>query len=292
MKVLGRAVLKGHIIFLLVLFSFLCSGGGQNACAADKVVDKNHTSCVSCHRMPASEISAGNLFPEGIDPSSICLDCHHYSENHHPVNFVPRSELNSSGGEEFPLFDGEMRCLTCHRVHKDQGLAGRPKFLRGGPYTYRSEICFTCHDKDLNTRINPHRMIDEQGVIRKINGEPACLICHAEVPDETSEPARVSFKADVAFLCWRCHPPMANDGFFKGHFLAKPKKRTLEHMIKIQTEYGVRFPLEPRERVTCSTCHNPHQKGVIADGPAQAGEDAPARLRMPNGTVCSGCHDM
>jgi hypothetical protein len=85
---------------------------------------------------------------------------------------------------------------------------------------------------------------------------------------------------------------MPNDGFFKGHFLVKPKKRTLEYMMKVQTEKSVIFPLWPRDRITCSTCHNPHQKGVISYGPAQAGADAPARLRMPNGTICFGCHNM
>ena len=290
MNAKDRAVLKGLILFPVLLFFVLFLGDAQNVFAADAVVDKNHASCVSCHRIPVSEISETNLFPEGIDPSSICLDCHHYSDNHHPVNFIPQSTFNNSEGEAFPLFEGEMRCLTCHRVHKDRGLAGRARLLRGGPYKERTEICFSCHDKDLNTKIDVHYMIDAQGVIKKYNGEPVCLMCHGEVPDQTVEPVEVTFKADVAFLCWRCHPPMPNDGFFKGHYMAKPKERTLEQMIKVQTEYGVRFPLQPRDRVTCSTCHNPHQKGVIMDGPAQAGADAPARLRMPNS--CIGCHNM
>ena len=98
------------------------------------------------------KLSPANLFPEGIDPSSICLDCHHYSDNHHPVNFVPQGTFKNSEGEDFPLFDGEMRCLTCHRVHQDQGLVGRPRLLRGGPYSGRTEICFSCHDKDLNSK--------------------------------------------------------------------------------------------------------------------------------------------
>jgi hypothetical protein len=85
---------------------------------------------------------------------------------------------------------------------------------------------------------------------------------------------------------------MNNDGFFRGHFLVKPKKRTLDYMIKVQAEDGVTFPLLNRDRITCSTCHNPHQKGVIISGAARAGEDAPFKLRMPNESICFGCHNM
>ncbi|HXX56563.1 MAG TPA: cytochrome c3 family protein [Thermodesulfovibrionales bacterium] len=292
MKATGKSALRWHAIFLLFLLVFLPFLKDQNVCASDIVTDKNHASCVSCHRISPQEISGTNLFPEGVEPSSSCLDCHHYSDNHHPVNFVPKSTFMNAGRESFPLFDGEIKCLTCHKVHGEQGGTGRPMLLRGGPYASRTEICFLCHDKGFTVRVNPHRMTDEQGTIRKIDGEPICLVCHAAVPDETVSPVTVTFKADVAFLCWRCHPPMANDGFFKGHFLVKPKKRTLDYMMKVQAEDGVTFPLLNRDRITCSTCHNPHQKGVISSGPARAGEDAPFKLRMPNESICFGCHNM
>ncbi len=292
MKAARPVVLKRHFLFTSVLFSILSLIHCEDTSAYEGAIDRYHTSCVFCHRMPASEISADHLFPEGVDPSSICLDCHHYSENHHPVNFVPEKAFDGTDASDFPLFDGEIRCLTCHRVHRDDGLEGRPLFLRGGPYTYRTEICFLCHDKDLNRRVNPHRMREDSGEIREIGGQPICLMCHAAVPDQTSSPVKVAFKADVAFLCWRCHPPMANDEFFRGHFLVKPRRLTLARMKRVEQEYDVSFPLLNRDRVTCSTCHNPHQKGIIVDGPARAGEDAPFRLRMPSGTICYGCHDM
>jgi hypothetical protein len=266
--------------------------GVRPAWASGSVVDKNHASCLACHRMPESEITPANAFPEGIDPSSICLDCHHYRDNHHPVNFIPETGFPSAAEGTFPLFKREIRCLTCHKVHGTQGEIAGSKLLRGGPYTFRTEICFLCHDRDLNTKINPHRMINDRGEIRRVNGRPVCLMCHASVPDQTVEPPGMTFKADVAFLCWRCHPPMLNDGFFKGHFLVKPKEKTLEYMQRVQAEKRVSLPLQPRDRITCSTCHNPHQKGAISSESARAGEDAPHRLRMPSGSVCSGCHDM
>ena len=292
MKRIELILLTISILFSSLLTVLPSLSGGRPAWASDVAVDENHASCLACHRIPRSEISPTNTFPDGIDPSTICLDCHHYSDNHHPVNFIPESDFTSAAEENFPLFDREVKCLTCHKVHGTQGRIAKSKLLRGGPYTFRTEICFICHDKDLNTRIDPHRMINDRGEIRRVNGQSVCLMCHADVPDQATNSTEVTYKADVAFLCWRCHPPMLNDAFFKGHILVKPKKKTLEYMLAVQAENGVTFPIQPRDRITCSTCHNPHQKGIISSGPARAGEDAPHRLRMPPESVCSACHDM
>jgi predicted CXXCH cytochrome family protein len=189
------------------------------------------------------------------------------------------TELNS-----FPLFEGEIRCLTCHEAH-----GGKPKLLRGGPYSDRRGICFQCHTDQEYANLNPHKMIDGQGAVKKINGEPACLFCHTTLPDATATAENITFKADVAFLCWRCHPPMQGD-FFKSHFLVKPSRKAMRQMRKIEREMNVSFPLLNRDRITCSTCHNPHQKGVIVKGPAKAGEDEHDRLRMPPQMICYGCH--
>ncbi len=260
--------------------------------ASNMLVDANHRSCETCHRMPESLISDNNLFPPGIDPSTICLDCHHYHENHHPVNFVPQAaDPDGVSLNSFPLFNGEVRCLTCHDPHADSGKAGRPKLLRGGPYASRTEICFKCHDTDLNTRVDPHLMFDESGRIKRADGQPVCLLCHAFVPDlkKDKDKVKVTFKADIAFLCWRCHPPMGGQ-FFDNHFLVKPSAATRSHMKKASRQTGVVFPLLTRDRITCSTCHNPHQQGVMPYGPARDGADSHDRLRLPPETICSGCH--
>src|SRR5512135_658971 len=87
MNIASHVELEGHLIFILsALIMTSLSLGITTSSRADMLVDKNHASCVSCHRIQESDISRTNPFPEGIDPSSICLDCHH-AENHHPVNF-------------------------------------------------------------------------------------------------------------------------------------------------------------------------------------------------------------
>ncbi|MHB8788841.1 MAG: hypothetical protein ACYDBT_03060 [Desulfobulbaceae bacterium] len=100
----------------------------------------------------------------------------------------------------------------------------------------------------------------------------------------------VRFRADIGFLCWRCHPPMANALFQAQHLLVEPSFEMLQTLAKNETAMDVLLPLVPRNRVTCSTCHNPHQKGVIRREAATKGADAPDKLRLPSPRLCFACH--
>lgn len=138
------------------------------------------------------------------------------------------------------------------------------------------------------TAINPPHMLDRDGKVRNVKGKPVCLICHSKKPDPAVDSTEdVKFKADVGFLCWRCHPPMP-DPFFREHFLVKPSERTLREMKKTEEEQLVILPLVPRGRITCSTCHNPHQEGIILRASAAKGADARYGLRVQS--MCLACH--
>jgi predicted CXXCH cytochrome family protein len=244
-----------------------------------------HTECGSCHS--SNKPQAGSeLFGPGIDPSSLCLNCHDYAVNHHPVNFAP----DDPSGFPLPLFGGKVRCLTCHEIHGGKDHEGLRRLLRGGPYVDRREICFKCHIREEYATINPHEMVDSEGGFKRVNGKVVCLFCHEKQPDPVLDwTSTVKFRADVAFLCWRCHPPMPGP-FFDQHFLVTPTPETLKTMRETEQRLIVIFPLVPRGRITCSTCHNPHQKGVIIhEGPSK-GSDAVSKLRMPS--ICFGCHRM
>jgi predicted CXXCH cytochrome family protein len=167
---------------------------------------------------------------------------------------------------------------------------GTPKLLRGRAYNDRRRICFDCHKEDQYTDLDPHIMKDDSGNHRVVNGKPVCLTCHDVEPDPTKATANtVLFKADIGFLCWRCHPSMHGD-FFEQHFLATPSDEFLAYMNRAEIREKFTLPLVPRGRITCSTCHNPHQEGIISFGPAAAGADSSHRLRDEN--VCVGCHRM
>ncbi len=243
-----------------------------------------HSLCSACHASEKPQPGSA-LFAPGTEPSELCLNCHDYAVNHHPVDFVPPDPSRIP----FPLFDGKIRCLTCHQIHGGRDGNGTPKLLRGGPYTSdRRQICFRCHSGDEYASINPHLMLDQNRNIRMVNGKPVCLLCHSKVPKpETDYTADVRFRADVGFLCWRCHPPMP-DPFFSTHFLVRPSAKMLNDIEQAEIRDSVILPLVPHGRITCSTCHNPHQEGVIRHESAAKGADAPHKLRMT--ALCSACH--
>ena len=253
--------------------------------ASDYQIDKYHPGCVMCHRTMTSEYDISVIVAGDSEMSLICMDCHDYGENHHPVNIVPNREIYSG----FPLIDGQIKCLTCHEAHGTKQ-PSYPKMLRGAPYTDRREICFKCHDMNEKNDLNPHVMFDAEGKIRQLRNGPICLSCHTHVPDQSNPEKQVTFKADVAFLCWRCHPPMPGS-FFRGHFLVKPSSKTSRYMKKYESSSNVTLPLLNRDRITCSTCHNPHQSGVIDNAAAAAGASAYAKLRLSKKEICYGCHE-
>ncbi|MGC2062210.1 MAG: cytochrome c3 family protein [Thermodesulfovibrionales bacterium] len=243
-----------------------------------------HQVCSSCHE--ENDLKSGRTDFASVDFSSACPGCHDYKENHHPVDFRP-ADLSAF---PFPLRNGKVTCLTCHEIHGGESNEGTFRLLRGGPYSDRRTICFKCHSRDQYSAVDPHKMLDEQGKIRMINGSSVCLICHAREPnpavDWTSD---VRFKADVGFLCWRCHPPMPGI-FFTQHFLVKPTASTLQIMNEAEERLLLVLPIVPRGRITCSTCHNPHQEGVILHDGAAKGADATSKLRSPS--LCFACHRM
>ncbi|HUI45874.1 MAG TPA: hypothetical protein VL122_07850 [Nitrospirota bacterium] len=221
----------------------------------------------------------------GTDLSLKCLGCHNYAENHHPIGIVPSQPVNYP----FPLYNGKIMCTTCHI----EDHLGSVNLLREGPYVDEREFCFKCHAEGKYAEIDPHIMLDGSGNIQNVNKRPVCLFCHSVKPNPaTDRTGDVLFRADVAFLCWRCHPSMANPIFFKEHFLVTPSMEMRRFMGEQERRLQVTIPLVPRGRITCSTCHNPHQKDVILYGPSASGADAPFRLRLPADKICIVCHDV
>ncbi len=246
---------------------------------------------VSCNRQALREPAPPSVMKPslqaaeaGADPSSKCLNCHDYRENHHPIDIA----LADPEAYPFPLYNNKIECLTCH----DNDHTGSSRFLRGGPYPDHREICFKCHSRDTYAEIDPHSMTDGNGKILTVNSRPVCLVCHAVEPNPAKDrTGDVRFRADIAFLCWRCHATMANALFFEKHFLVKPSLPMIKFIERKSQEMNVTIPLVPRERITCSTCHNPHQKGVISYEPSTKGAGAPDRLRLPSPEICLVCHD-
>ncbi len=274
-----------HVRLLILLLCCLIA-----ACASLTIERERHVklTCNSCHE---GEPKKGRpALREQESPSEVCRRCHKYNSDgdHHPSN--PELEVVGDKCAEvapsFPLFLGKMECLTCHQIHtEDYYASGKKNFLRGGPYKERQDICFECHKKELYVSYNPHKeMLTTEGELNYAT----CLFCHLYPPDpKTDEAKTVKFRAAIAFLCWRCHKPMIAD-FLNKHFLKKPSARTADSMLKGGVKNEVILPLDSMGRVTCSTCHNPHQPGVMIKKWAKKGEGAPKKLR--DSDICNVCH--
>ena len=277
-----------YSFLLLTLLSASCSFqnflGLRPSSPPGDSLTKPHTVCADCHGTEQPPQGAPKV-ARGATPSTPCLACHDYKKNHHPVDFAPVNPASIP----FPLFDGKITCLTCHAIHSEAGKEGARKLLRGGSSQDRRQICIQCHMLEKYSGVDPHAMLTEGKKVREVNGQPVCLLCHSNMPDpEADLTDNVRFRADIGFLCWRCHPPMSGP-FFNTHFLVAPSEKTLDRIHTAETGSNVIMPLIPRGRITCSTCHNPHQQGVLQREAAARGADSKAKLRLPE-APCSACH--
>jgi predicted CXXCH cytochrome family protein len=275
---------KLFLATLLLLLTTSCARAPLNPSLMSPPYASPHVACGACHGTDKPK-GASARFAAGRDPSRLCLACHKYAVNHHPTDFAPSRPVSAA----YPLFQGRVTCLSCHEMHGGPEQKGTPRLLRGGPFQDRRKVCYDCHTKDQYAGLNPHLMLDEAGNQRTVNGKPVCLQCHEVEPDPSIDQANtVLFKADVGFLCWRCHPLMHSETMNR-HFLKVPSQQVRANMERPEVTVGYALPLVPRGRITCSTCHNPHQEGVLMSGPAAAGSSAVHRLRSE--TICQGCHN-
>ena len=64
----------------------------------------------------------------------------------------------------------------------------------------------------------------------------------------------------------------------------------LENLKAYEEERLVVLPLAGGTGVTCITCHNPHERGILS-GPAGIGADEDHRLRLATfNEICTPCH--
>ena len=136
------------------------------------------------------------------------------------------------------------------------------------------------------TKLDVHRQTDSNGGIVV----ETCLYCHTDKPDESRARYKdVKFIGNLEMLCQRCHVIRGNHSGNFNH-MVKPRPATLARMQAMEKEYGIILPLDENGKLTCITCHNPHDKGVIrADSPAAMGAGSKYRHRLP-GILCVQCH--
>ncbi len=259
--------------------------------------------CNECHLK--SPKKGGDIFlRHGNDFIQTCR-CHGYSAGTyiHPVDIFPTADKLAIMPATFPLQDGKMTCLSCHDIalqcYRDPKTAQRNKtFLRGAPYSSRTALCYQCHQISKYNRRDPHNQLDQNGEII----EEKCLYCHESKPDEQhatysgsgihAEVVTLIGKLDV--LCYRCHYKQSHHHPINAEHFKQPPAAIADNMKRTEKRHGIILPLDKEGKITCATCHNPHERGVIPPGrPAAKGAGEKYRLRLPgrSGQICQGCHN-
>jgi cytochrome c peroxidase len=60
----------------------------------------------------------------------------------------------------------------------------------------------------------------------------------------------------------------------------------------METQHGILLPLSAEGNITCATCHNPHEKGVIPDRRLGARGASLTRRHRLQHDMCIKCHPM
>jgi hypothetical protein len=242
--------------------------------------------CRDCHEQIPQ--AGGNKFLKFNGDFNILCKCHTPANYIHPVGIEPSREIKAKIPAELPMQKGEITCLTCHDIYKQCRKRRVDKnSLRGRPFQKRSDFCYKCHNKAPYMKLNVHKQLDSKGkiVVEK------CLYCHPDKPDESRARYKdVKFIGDLGMLCQGCHVIRGNHSGNFNH-MVRPSAETLARMQAMENDFGIILPLDENGKLTCITCHNPHENGVIrAESPAAKGADSKYRHRLPGNRLCVECH--
>jgi hypothetical protein len=316
----GRS--RGFFALVVVLFlERILANGGETALNVKQYAKNPHrdvSMCLACH---TSNIGGrGNLI-FGNNVIQLCQSCHDGRQalrEVHPVNLKPSVAMAGRIPTDFPLEQGKLTCSTCHNIKlscpKEQP-ATMPDddFLRGAPTQHPLAFCFNCHTKESYQPFNVHDQLDTG---RKKTD--TCLWCHLSVPEVGSnikEAASYGLRGKASELCRNCHPVPASHPTGDPHMYSTPSAEMMSYMsayeiqnkmhlqLKQLLEYvkaakrAQRFiPLDENNRITCYSCHNPHEKGLLPNrNPRSIGAEPKKaknhRLRVYQGDIaCRVCH--
>ncbi len=286
---------RRHATYNINLVALVIAGIGMH-CAAPAFAgpgDFPHwdgESCSTCHGQGRPVVI------ENYDAAAMCGKCHDESDTvscRHPSNVVVEpGSMAVPEGYQGAIRDGALVCTTCHDpLVQCQGdrLAPylNPRFLRDGPFQQRDEVCLLCHDAADYEKLNPHEQL--------AGGKPndrVCGFCHAAAAERIT--ASTGFRTDASLQCLGCHPvaphPMSmipGSGIDSWNHLVVPGESTLRQMTATRARTGARLPVQPGSgKITCATCHDPHEAGVIGGDPPPL-----ERARLRPVARCENCHE-
>jgi hypothetical protein len=241
--------------------------------------------CFSCHPGRIKEGEEIRL-TGGWDVNRLCNDCHlrpGVRKAPHVVDVISSEGTWRMDYLGYPLNKGKLMCTTCHdEVSHGKFDPANPRFLRGGPYAIPDQFCYRCHLEDRENLNNPHMQVDGFGRIR----EESCRFCHkyTPVPGKPS-PNDLDMVGEESDICSNCHQYRPHPDV--NHILPIPRDMEARRR-EYEDRHKVKIPLGEKGKIMCSTCHNPHAKGVLK---GEAGVGAGSKWRVPDfREVCAPCH--
>jgi len=264
--------------------------------------------CQACH---SGEPDSKNKKLNTRDFNKMCNNCHGTLSVHdiiHPVGMKPTKKMLNKMPESFlhavRRGGGKMTCIVCHDLpmqcqeDRRQEKNINPLFFREGHNRDRTALCFICHDSNKYKRLNAHEQISRKGKI----DERKCQLCHKSIKKLKNAKLRsdIDFnvaESDLSAMCTGCHIKTPHPGgsfsFSKKtetNHLVVPDEYMSGFMKQQQLKNKVELPLQLVDnRISCATCHEPHEKGVIK---TKAGiKLADKRLRLNKEKLCLQCHN-
>ncbi|PLX43104.1 MAG: hypothetical protein C0608_00155 [Deltaproteobacteria bacterium] len=242
--------------------------------------------CLACHTEDMKPFGTPVFFDD--DPVQRCVRCHavrheavHATEVFSSEKTYPMDFLN------FPLAeDGKTTCSTCHDEPCNEPVSERNRaFLRGGPYSAFTDFCYNCHPKAGDGGLSPHRQVDEKGNIVT----SACVFCHIRTEDfELEDPGILAYKFSPLELCVKCHNSSPHPSGINHIVEISPEKKA--KLEDYEERHRVFMPIDSKGMISCTTCHNPHDKGVTSGSEALGAEEE-LRWRVPSfAELCTPCH--
>lgn len=248
----------------------------------------NRAACGACHQRPVP--------PAGTPPFRIsddalrCKRCHPTGhERIHPVAVRATPATYPMDFLEHPLgADGQTTCATCHDHPCASDVDPKNRaFLRGGPFAPFTDFCYRCHPKAGAGGLNPHRQLNDRGEVQAAT----CAFCHRKPPQDREggdfDPKDLLFLHSPVELCMGCHDPGPHPS---GNHLVELGPAMRARLEEYERRHRVKLPLGPNHRAVCTTCHNPHEKGVLL-GKAALGAGEEKGWRVPSfAELCTPCH--
>lgn len=225
---------------------------------------RDNNSCIRCHVKQPKEKQPINLLYNG-NLVALCTSCHWSQNFMHPIEIIIPSQMQSP--KNLPLsVDKKIICQTCHDSCTKHQVKEAGLIRQQQEYQARNDLCFECHNRERYARMNPHK--------EQYNPEK-CIYCHDHDVrlSYSRKNGKTMMKTTEYLLCMRCHEDK-NIPNFKSHSQHR-------NMSPVKLLVPREFPLNAENRITCSTCHNPH---------FWEGNKTSLRGKLSQKRFCENCH--